>query len=126
MTTQTLTLADLKTEAIEKILQEVADQQITVTVRLPNGKEVLIEAKPQVQPLLDREGCAPIGGKNVGQEREDESSQQQGRTEVAIRRVPLYPTRPQSPEMLTQLIELVALGGDALADSEALYDADWH
>ena len=38
----------------------------------------------------------------------------------------LYPTRPQPPETLTRLIGLVAIGGDALADAEALYDADWH
>jgi hypothetical protein len=38
----------------------------------------------------------------------------------------VYPTRPQPPETLTRLIGLVAIGGDALADSEALYDADWH
>ncbi|MGE0824321.1 MAG: hypothetical protein AB7G75_14195 [Candidatus Binatia bacterium] len=36
----------------------------------------------------------------------------------------LYPTRPQPPESLARLIGLVALGGDALAESEALYDAD--
>jgi len=40
--------------------------------------------------------------------------------------VPLlaFPTRPQPPETLSRLLEIVNLGGDALADSEALYDAD--
>lgn len=37
---------------------------------------------------------------------------------------PLYPTLPQPPESLTHLVGLVAIGGDALAESEALYDAD--
>ena len=32
MTTQTLTLADLKAETIEKILHEVADRQVVVAV----------------------------------------------------------------------------------------------
>ena len=36
----------------------------------------------------------------------------------------LYPTRPQPSESLARLIGLVAVGGDALAESEALYDAD--
>jgi len=39
---------------------------------------------------------------------------------------PSYPIRPQPPETLARLIGLLAVGGDALADSEALYDADWH
>jgi predicted DNA-binding antitoxin AbrB/MazE fold protein len=38
----------------------------------------------------------------------------------------LHPTRPQSPESLARLTGLVAIGGDALAESEALYDVDWH
>lgn len=57
---------------------------------------------------------------------EGESLRQQREKETAVRRGLLYPTRPQSPETLTRLIGLVAIGGDALADSEALYDADWH
>ena len=43
-----------------------------------------------------------------------------------VERGPLYPTRDQPPETLARLIGLVAAGGDALADSEALYDADGH
>lgn len=37
----------------------------------------------------------------------------------------VYPTRFVSVESLEALIGLVAVGGDALADSEALYDPDW-
>ncbi|HEV8714880.1 MAG TPA: hypothetical protein VGX03_18875 [Candidatus Binatia bacterium] len=55
----------------------------------------------------------------------DESTRQQQEQEAAGQHRPLYPTRPQPPETLTRLIGLVAVGGDALADSEALYDADW-
>ena len=36
----------------------------------------------------------------------------------------VYPTKLVSAKELDQLTALVALGGDALADSEALYDAD--
>jgi len=38
----------------------------------------------------------------------------------------LYPIRPQPPETLARLSGLVAVGGDALTESEALYDADWN
>lgn len=38
----------------------------------------------------------------------------------------LHPTRPQSPESLARLVGLIAIGGDALLESEALYDVDWH
>lgn len=37
---------------------------------------------------------------------------------------PLYPTRPQPAETLARLSGLVAIGGDALEDTEALYDTD--
>jgi hypothetical protein len=37
----------------------------------------------------------------------------------------VYPTRLVPAERLDRLTNLVAVGGDALADSEALYDPDW-
>lgn len=33
---------------------------------------------------------------------------------------------PQPPETLLKLVGLVSVGGDAVADSEALYDTDWY
>jgi predicted DNA-binding antitoxin AbrB/MazE fold protein len=50
-------------------------------------------------------------------------------TEIAALQQPtrlpfFYPTRPQPPESLARLVGLVAIGGDALSESEALYDAD--
>jgi hypothetical protein len=33
---------------------------------------------------------------------------------------PVYPTRPQPPETLSRLCGLIAIGGDALAESEIL------
>ena len=44
----------------------------------------------------------------------------------SVERGPAYPTRDQPPETLAHVIGLVAVGGDALDDSEALYDADGH
>ena len=37
----------------------------------------------------------------------------------------LYPNQPQPPETLKELVGLMSVGGDALADSEAIYDPDW-
>jgi len=62
---QTLTLAELKGESLEKILQEVADQNLVVTVLLPGGKEVVIEPKPRLQPLPELEGRVPEGWKDA-------------------------------------------------------------
>jgi predicted DNA-binding antitoxin AbrB/MazE fold protein len=36
-----------------------------------------------------------------------------------------YPTRPQPLSLLRPLIGSMPVGGDALKDSEALYDEDW-
>jgi predicted DNA-binding antitoxin AbrB/MazE fold protein len=36
-----------------------------------------------------------------------------------------YPTRPQPLSLLRPLIGSMPAGGDALGDSEALYDEDW-
>lgn len=36
-----------------------------------------------------------------------------------------YPTRPQPLSLLDPLIGSMPAGGDALQDSEALYDEDW-
>jgi len=62
---QTLTLAELKKRPIEKILQDVADQQLTVTVLLPDGREVVIEPKPCLKPLPELEGRVPEGWKDA-------------------------------------------------------------
>jgi predicted DNA-binding antitoxin AbrB/MazE fold protein len=36
-----------------------------------------------------------------------------------------YPTRPQPFSTLEAITGIVSLGGDALEDTEAFYDADW-
>jgi len=65
MTGQTLTLAELKGASIEKILQDVVDQQLSVTVLFPDGKEVVIEPRLRLQPLPELEGCLPEGWKEA-------------------------------------------------------------
>jgi hypothetical protein len=37
----------------------------------------------------------------------------------------VYPNNPQPASSLRTLLGVAAVGGDALADSEALYDCDW-
>ena len=64
VTNQTLTLAELA-GGIENVLQAVAEQQIIVTVLLPNGKEVVIEPKASLQPLPELDGCVPEGWKDA-------------------------------------------------------------
>jgi hypothetical protein len=65
MAGQTLTLAELQGASLEKILRDVAEQQLVVTVLLPDGKEVIIEPKPSLQPLPELEGRVPEGWKDA-------------------------------------------------------------
>ena len=65
MTHQTFTLEQLKEQPLEKVLQGVADGQSTVTVLLPDGKEVLIETKPPLKSLPQLQGRVPEGWKDA-------------------------------------------------------------
>ena len=65
MTHQTLTLDQLKGQPLDKVLQDVADRQSTVTVLLPDGREVIIEPKPPLKPLPELEGRMPEGWKDA-------------------------------------------------------------
>jgi predicted DNA-binding antitoxin AbrB/MazE fold protein len=91
-----------QSERVKAIYRE-GTLQLLEPVNLPEGVEVWVELKGVPQP----------GTETATLRR-------------AIQLGPTYPTRPQSPETLERLIGLVAVGGDALADSEALYDADRH
>jgi predicted DNA-binding antitoxin AbrB/MazE fold protein len=73
--------------------------QLLESVDLPDGAELWVELRT----------ASPL--------KKDSTSSQQA---------PSYPTLPQPPESLSRLIGMIAVGGDALADSEALYDADRH
>ena len=61
MAAQTITLEALKTQPLEDLLHQVAEHLMTVTVLLPNGKEVVIEPKRRLQPLPAFEGRVPEG-----------------------------------------------------------------
>jgi predicted DNA-binding antitoxin AbrB/MazE fold protein len=77
--------------------------QLLEPIDLPEGAEVWVELQVGPQPVAEAT-----------------------RRWESVERGPVYPTRDQPPETLARLIGLVAVGGDALADSEALYDADCH
>lgn len=65
MTEQTVTLEALQGQSLEELLQQVADQRVSVTVRLPDGQEVVIEPKPHLKPLPVLEGRIPAGWKDA-------------------------------------------------------------
>jgi len=67
---------------------------------LPEGAEVRVRLEAMLKPEI-QEG-PPEGTKAI-----------------------CYPTRPQPFSRLDPLVGIIAIGGDALADSEALYDEDW-
>lgn len=88
------------TEAVRAIYRNGVLQPLEL-VDLPEGAEVWV--KLQVVPQ-HKTGMAP--------------------SQRIAQQSPSYPVCPQPPETLKRLIGLVSIGGDALADSEALYDAD--
>ncbi len=65
MVERTLTLDELKARSLDELLQDVADQGATVIVRLPDGKEVMIEPKPPLKPLPVLRGRIPEGWKDA-------------------------------------------------------------
>lgn len=65
MAVQTITLEALKKRSLDDLLQQVADQRVTVNVLLPDGKEVVIEPKPRLRPLPVLEGRVPEGWKDA-------------------------------------------------------------
>ena len=65
MARQVLTLDEFKRHPIEEILQDIANQGVTLTVILPNGTAVVIESRPRLQPLPELEGYVPGGWKEA-------------------------------------------------------------
>ncbi len=65
MADRALTLEELEGRPLAEILQDVADQQSTMIVLLPDGREVIIEPKPCLKPLPALEGHVPEGWKDA-------------------------------------------------------------
>jgi len=63
MTSQILTLHDVKHRSVEELLQSVVSAQQILDIVLPNGAEVVIRPKPSLQPLPVLDGAMPEGWK---------------------------------------------------------------
>ena len=65
MAHHTVTLDAVKGRAVEDLLQEVAIQQVTLTVCLPDGTAVVIAPQPVLKPLPVLAGRLPAGWKDA-------------------------------------------------------------
>ena len=65
MRAHVVTVDARKGRPFEEVIQDIAAQDSTVTVLLPEGKAVVIEPKPRLQPLPAFEGCLPEGWKDA-------------------------------------------------------------
>jgi len=62
---RTITLEELKQFPVENIFQAVFSEHHSITVELPDGKEVIIQAGTQLKPLPELRGYIPQGWKEV-------------------------------------------------------------
>ncbi|MGK5091738.1 hypothetical protein WDW89_06935 [Deltaproteobacteria bacterium TL4] len=60
---ETVTLDEFKLFPIEEIFVSISTLQKSVNVKLPDGKEVLIQSKPQLKPLPILQSYIPQGWK---------------------------------------------------------------
>lgn len=65
MTTQVLTLEEIKYRTVEEFLRFVSSAQEVFDIRLPNGAEVLIHPKPTLPSLPVLNGYIPSGWKQA-------------------------------------------------------------
>ena len=65
MTTQILTLNDVKDKTVEELLQSVSTAQQILDIMLPNGEEVVIQPKPPLKQLPILEGYIPTEWKDA-------------------------------------------------------------
>ncbi len=61
----TSTLEELRERSLEQVLEAVLEEQEILTVKMPNGKEVMIHPKPHLEPLPVLEGYVPEGWKDA-------------------------------------------------------------
>ena len=65
MTSQIVTLHDVKDRSVEELLQSVVAAQQVLDIVLPDGAEVVIQPKPSLQPLPVLDGMIPEGWKDA-------------------------------------------------------------
>ena len=58
-----LTLQELQRIPLESFFQSILSEQAGRVVRLPDGNEILVQAKPVLKPLPELEGHVPSGWK---------------------------------------------------------------
>lgn len=64
MTSQIVTLHDVKDRSVEELLQSVVTTQQILDIVLPDGAEVVIQPKPSLPPLPVLDGMIPEGWKD--------------------------------------------------------------
>ena len=65
MSSQTLTMEELKHLSLEEIIHQILVQQKTLTVRVSDDQEVTIQLKSGLKPLPVLEGYIPEGWKDA-------------------------------------------------------------
>lgn len=65
MAKRILVIEDLKERSLEEVLREVISRKEVLTVRLPEGGEVIIKPTLQLEPLPELEGYVPEGWKDA-------------------------------------------------------------
>lgn len=62
---QTVLLEEIRGRSVEEVLREVAQDDLLIVVRLPDGDEVTIEARARLRPLPVLEGTVPSDWKEA-------------------------------------------------------------
>ena len=65
MTSKTFKLKELEKKKLTEIFQIVLNNQLVLTVQLPDGEEVVIQPKPPLKQLPVLEGYVPKGWKQA-------------------------------------------------------------
>ncbi len=63
MTTRVLKFEDIEEKKLRDIIDVVLKKKRVITVRMPNGDEIIIRKKPDLEPLPVLEGYVPEGWK---------------------------------------------------------------
>jgi hypothetical protein len=65
LTTHTATLEEIKSNSVESLLEEVLAEEEILTVKMPDGAEVVIRPRLRLEPLPVLEGSVPRGWRDA-------------------------------------------------------------
>lgn len=65
MTERQMTLDELKDQPLEDLFRDIADRRSRVTVRLADGREIVMGPKVPLKPLPELEGNIPADWKDA-------------------------------------------------------------